>query len=98
MDFRNCTFTIAEVVDNKDDTKSGRVQLRFIEQNDENAASDGKLVWGQTMLDTTSASTAKVGKSPTGAEIGTRMLVMVSDDGSSAICLGSLPRMGKGKA
>ena len=98
MDFRNCSFVIAEVVNTEDPLKSGRVQVRaYGEQNDENAANEEKLIWIQPMMDSTSASTGRVGKIPTGPQLGTRFFVCLNENGTSGIGMGTLHRAGDEK-
>lgn len=97
--FKNANFVVAEVVNLDDPLKSGRVQVRvYGEQNDENDAGKEKLVWIQPMMDSTSASTGKVGKIPTGPQLGTRFFTCMSADGTTGIGLGTLHRAGGEKA
>lgn len=71
------TLKIAEVRNFEDDpTESGRVQIRiYNDENDEQNIKDADLPWAILGLPVTSASTAKIGVSPSGLIVGSRVLV-----------------------
>lgn len=68
---------LAEVRDFKNDpTKSGRVKVRiYNQQNDEQEVKDDDLPWAMVVHPVTSAATAKVGISPSGLKVGSRVIV-----------------------
>jgi len=74
---------IAEVRNIVDDpTQSGRAQVRiYNENNDEKSVKDEDLPWAVVGLPVTSASTAKIGVSPSGLIVGSRVLIVyLSED------------------
>lgn len=90
-------FYIAEVRNFKDDpTKSGRVRIRiYNEHNDEQQIKDDDLPWAMVVQPSTSAATSKLGHSPHGLRVGSRVLVTYLPDDHAKqypIVLGSLPR------
>ena len=71
----------AEVRDINDPTQSGHCRVRlYNRQNDENSSPDERLAWAMPMQPITSAATAGVGVIPSGAIVGTRVLVCFMDD------------------
>jgi hypothetical protein len=68
---------IAEVRNFEDDeTMSGRVLVRiYNEQNDEQNVKDEDLAWASVGLPVSSASTHKIGMSPSGLRKGSRVLL-----------------------
>lgn len=90
-------FKIAEVRNIEDDkTKSGMVKVRiYNENNDENSVPDDDLPWATVMHPITSAATAKIGISPAGLVVGSRVLITYLPDDTAQqypIVLGSLGR------
>lgn len=90
-------FYIAEVRNFKDDpTKSGRVKIRvYNEHNDEQLIKDDELPWAMVVQPSTSAATSKVGLSPHGLKVGSRVLITYLENDHAKqypIVLGSLPR------
>lgn len=87
----------AEVRNFKDDpTQSGRVQIRVYNQhNDENKVKDEDLPWAMPLGPTNEPSTGKVGHSPSGLIVGSRVLVMYATNDKAKqypIILGSAYR------
>ena len=66
---------IAEVRNLKDPWESGRVQIRVYGRHDnEQDIKDENLPWATVMMPITSASTNRVGTSPTGLLVGSRVM------------------------
>lgn len=72
---------MAEVRSFEDDpTQSGRARVRiYNDQNDEKQIKDEDLPWAVVGLPVTSASTAKIGVSPSGLIVGSRVLISYLD-------------------
>jgi hypothetical protein len=90
-------FEIHEVRSFKDDpTKSGRVKTRaYNRQNDEQSIPDDDLPWAAVLQPAQSAATSKLGLSPHGLKVGSRVLTMYMPWDVAKqypIVLGSLPR------
>lgn len=70
-------FEIAEVRNFEDDpTKSGRVKIRvYNRHNDEQEIKDDDLPWAMVVHPITSAATSRIGISPSGLKVGSRVLV-----------------------
>lgn len=89
-------FYFAEVRNIMDESKSGRVQLRmYNRENDEKEIKNDHLAWGMPMMPSTSASTNRVGTVPTGLQVGSRVLCCFAADDLEQqypIILGSYPR------
>lgn len=87
-------FKVAEVRNFKDDpTKSGRCQVKIY--NEQNDIKDEELLWAIPLHPITSAATAKVGISPAGLIVGSRVLVTYLPEDTAEqypIILGSLGR------
>ena len=68
---------IAEVRNIEDDpTKSGRCKIRiYTENDDEQQIKDDDLPWAVPLQPITSAATAKIGISPSGLLVGSRVLI-----------------------
>lgn len=91
------SLCIAEVRKFKEDpTKSGRCKVRIYNQhNDEQEIDDKDLPWASVLHPITSAATAKVGISPSGLKVGSRVLCCFLPDDTARqypIILGSLAR------
>jgi len=91
------SLCIAEVRKFKEDpTKSGRCKVRIYNQhNDEQEIKDDDLPWASVLHPITSAATAKVGISPSGLKVGSRVLCCFLPDDTARqypIILGSLAR------
>lgn len=90
-------FRIAEVrKSKKDPTKSGRVKVRvYNEQNDDQEVKDDELPWATVMHPVTSAATSRVGVSPHGLAIGSRVICMYLEEDVNQlypIIIGSIAR------
>jgi hypothetical protein len=90
-------FDIAEVRNFEDDpTKSGRVKIRvYNRQNDEQEVKDDDLPWAMVIHPVTSAATSKIGISPSGLKVGSRVLVTYLPHDTAKqypIVLGSIAR------
>lgn len=90
-------FVIGEVRDFQNDpTKSGRCKVRlYHEHNDEERVKDDDLPWASVLHPVTSAATAKIGISPSGLKVGSRVLCMFMPWDTAKqypIILGSLGR------
>lgn len=71
----------AEVRNINDPTKAGKCQLRiYNKQNSSNDVKEEDLSWGTPCMPVTSASTARVGILPTGIAVGSRCLVLFTED------------------
>lgn len=86
----------AEVRDIKDPLKSGRVKVRkYGYQNDEKAVKDEDLPWALPLQPVTSAATGKVGITPVGLVVGSRVVITYMDNDIAEqypIVLGSFAR------
>ncbi len=91
----------AEVRNLKDPWESGRVQLRIYGAHDsEQKVKDDDLPWALPVQDITSAATERIGTSPTGMLVGSRVIVTYAEDDTEEqypIILGTYARAGKGK-
>lgn len=91
----------AEVRNIMDPWESGRVQLRIYGHHDnEEKVKDDDLPWALPIQDITSAATERVGTSPTGLLVGSRVLITYAEDDVEEqypIIMGSYGRAGKGK-
>lgn len=88
---------IAEVRNFEDDpTKSGRVRLRIYgENNDDQEVKDEDLPWGMVMQPVTSAATSRIGVSPSGLVVGSRVIITYLPEDTAQlypIVLGSIAR------
>ena len=88
---------IAEVRNFKDDpTRSGRCRVRiYNENNNEQQVKDDDLPWATPLHPVTSAATAKIGISPSGLLVGSRVLITYLPEDTAEqypIILGSLGR------
>lgn len=90
---------IAEVRNLKDPWESGRVQIRIYgAHDDEENIKDDDLPWAMVAMPVTSASTNKIGTSPTGLLIGSRVIGYFMDEAHQyPIITGSFHRAGKQK-
>lgn len=91
------TFHIAEVRNFEDDpTKSGRVKVRiYNKHNSEQDVKDEELPWAMVLHPVTSAATSKIGISPSGLVVGSRVLIIYTEEDHAKqypIVLGSLAR------
>lgn len=83
-----------------DESKSGRMKIRlyphgFMDQSDEQNVKDEHLAWAMPLMPSTSPSTNKAGTIPTGAQVGTRGLVVYASgdkDKQYPIWIGSFHR------
>lgn len=90
-------FEIGEVRNFEDDpTKSGRVKVRlYNKHNDEQAIKDDDLPWAMVVHPITSPATGRMGISPSGLKVGSRVLITYLPDDHARqypIVLGSLAR------
>lgn len=90
-------FEIAEVRNFEDDpTKSGRVRVRiYNKNNDEQEVKDDDLPWAMVVHPITSAATSRIGISPSGLKVGSRVLITYLPHDTARqypIVLGSLAR------
>jgi len=89
-------FYFAEVRDIKDPLKSGRVKVRLYNyQNNEQTIKDEHLPWALPMQPVTSAATGKVGITPHGLLVGSRVVIAYMDDDTAEqypIIMGSFSR------
>jgi len=90
-------FYIAEVRNFEEDpTRSGRVKVRiYNEHNDEQSIKDEELPWAMVVQPVTSAATSRIGVSPSGLKVGSRVLVTYLPHDTAMqypIVLGSLAR------
>lgn len=90
-------FEIGEVRNFEDDpTKSGRVRIRiYNKHNDEQAIKDDDLPWAMVVHPITSPATGRMGISPSGLKVGSRVLITYLPDDHARqypIVLGSLAR------
>lgn len=92
-------YFIGEVRNNKDDWESGRVQVRIYgKHDDEQNIKDEDLPWSMVLLPITSASTNRIGTSPTGLLKGSRVMGYFLDSAEQyPVIIGSFPRAGKQK-
>lgn len=90
---------IAEVRNLKDPWESGRVQIRvYGKHDDEENIKDEHLPWAMVLLPITSASTNRIGISPTGLLVGSRVMGYYLDEAHQyPVIIGSFPRAGKQK-
>jgi hypothetical protein len=92
-------FYFAEVRDIKDPLKSGRVKVRkYGYQNDEENIKDDHLPWAMPLQPVTSAATGKVGITPVGLLVGSRVVIAYMDDDTAEqypIIMGSFARAAK---
>lgn len=88
---------IAEVRNLKDPWESGRVQIRVYGRHDnEQDIKDDNLPWATVMMPITSASTNRVGTSPTGLLVGSRVMGYWLDEAHQyPVIIGSFHRAGK---
>jgi|688.fasta_scaffold01636_51 hypothetical protein len=91
------TFHIAEVRNFEDDpTKSGRVKVRiYNKHNDEQQVKDDELPWAMVLHPVTSPATSRIGISPSGLVVGSRVLIIYSEEDHAKqypIVIGSLAR------
>lgn len=88
---------IAEVRSLKDPWESGRVQIRVYGRHDnEQDIKDENLPWATVMMPITSASTNRIGTSPTGLLVGSRVMGYWLDDAHQyPVIIGSFHRAGK---
>ena len=91
------TFHIAEVRNFEDDpTRSGRVKVRiYNKHNSEQDVKDEELPWAMVLHPVTSAATSKIGISPSGLVVGSRVLIIYTEEDHAKqypIVLGSLAR------
>lgn len=91
------TFHIAEVRNFEDDpTKSGRVKVRiYNKHNSEQDVKDEELPWAMVLHPVTSPATSKIGISPSGLVVGSRVLIIYSEEDHAKqypIVIGSLAR------
>ena len=97
MDDIFSSLEIGEVRNFEDDpTKSGRVRVRtYNKHNDEQEIPDDDLPWAMVMHPITSPATAKMGISPSGLIVGSRVLLCYLPEDTAKqypIVLGSLAR------
>lgn len=90
-------FEIAEVRNFEDDpTKSGRVKVRvYNRHNDEQEIKDDELPWAMVVHPITSAATSRIGISPSGLKVGSRVLITYLPHDTAKqypIVLGSIAR------
>lgn len=90
-------LVIGEVRKFKEDpTKSGRCKVRlYNHQNDEQEVKDDDLPWASVLHPVTSPATSKVGISPSGLKVGSRVLCCFLPDDTAKqypIILGALAR------
>lgn len=90
-------FEIAEVRDFlKDPSRRGDVKVRIYNKtNDEQEIKDEDLPWATVVQPVTSAGTSKIGVSPSGLKVGSRVLITYLPDDLARqypIVLGSLAR------
>lgn len=92
----------AEVRNLKDPWESGRVQIRIYGlHDDEQNVKDEHLPWSMPMQNITSAATERIGTSPTGMLVGSRVLVTYHEDDHEEqypIIMGTYARAGKSKS
>ena len=91
------TFHIAEVRNFEDDpTKSGRVKVRiYNKHNDEQQVKDDELPWAMVLHPVPSPATSRIGISPSGLVVGSRVLIIYSEEDHAKqypIVIGSLAR------
>lgn len=91
------SLCIAEVRKYKEDpTKSGRCKVRIYNQhNDEQEIKDDDLPWASVLHPITSPATSKIGISPSGLKVGSRVLCCFLPEDTARqypIILGSLAR------
>ncbi len=88
---------IAEVRNLKDPWESGRVQIRVYGRHDnEQDTKDENLPWATVMMPITSASTNRIGTSPTGLLVGSRVMGYWLDEAHQyPVIIGSFHRAGK---
>jgi hypothetical protein len=98
--FSNKNMFIAEVRNVKDDKwKSGRVQIRvYGKHDDEQNIKDEHLHWAMPLQPITSAATNRIGTSPTGMVVGSRVIGFFLDDAQQyPVIVGTFARAGKQK-
>jgi hypothetical protein len=88
---------IAEVRNFEEDpTKSGRVKVRIYgENNDDQMVKDEDLPWAMVMQPVTSAATSRIGVSPSGLVVGSRVIITYMPEDEAQlypIILGSIAR------
>ena len=88
---------IAEVRNLKDPWESGRVQIRVYGRHDnEQDISDDDLPWAMPLQPITSAATNRVGISPTGMLVGSRVYGTFLDEAQQyPVIIGTFARAGK---
>ena len=86
----------AEVRDINDPLESGRVKVRkYMHDDDEQTVKDDDLPWALPLQPITSAATGKVGITPVGLMVGSRIVITYTEDDISEqdpIILGSFAR------
>ena len=92
-------FYIGEVRSLKDEWESGRVQVRvYGYHDDEQSIKDEDLPWATPLQPITSAATGRMGTSPTGMIVGSRVVVMFLDEEEQyPVIVGTFARAGKQK-
>ena len=90
-------YFIGEVRSLKDPWQSGRIQIRIYGfQDDEQSTKDEHLAWALPLQPITSAATRKIGKSPTGMIVGSRVMGFYMDEEHQhPVILGTFARAGK---
>lgn len=92
------SFYFAEVRDILDPLGSGRVKIRkYGYQNDEQNMKDDNLPWALPLQPVTSAATEKVGSTPHGLLVGSRVVVSYAENDTAQqypIIFGSFARGG----
>lgn len=74
-------FYFAEVRDIMDPLKSGRVRVRrYNYDDDEQSVEDDHLPWALPLQPVTSAATGKIGTSPLGLMVGSRVVIAYMDN------------------
>jgi len=86
----------AEVRDIMDPLYSGRVRVRkYMHEDDEQKVKDNDLPWALPLQPVTSAATGKVGTSPLGLVVGSRVVITYMENDTAEqhpIILGSFSR------
>lgn len=89
-------FYFAEVRDIMDPLKSGRVRVRrYNYDDDEQNVKDDHLPWALPLQPVTSAANARIGTTPVGLMVGSRVVIAYMDNDSAElypIILGSFAR------
>ena len=93
---QNQNIFIGEVVDINDPHQSGRVKIRIFGLHDDRTnIPDSSLPWAQTVSPVTSANIGRIGTSPVGAVVGTKVFGMFVDrDQQLPVIMGTVGRAG----